>query len=304
MRLLVPACSDPILCTIYSGQVLSFPGRILPSGIEGIGVRLPNNGSLSAALSLTRKDLTRCSLLLQAASKLSDSIRNGNSLNQQSPDPGYCPETKLRALYSSHIPAGIYRETHPLLSISSQNWNSEELETDSDRTWFVSAMMLLPIAYGCVHLGTLNFVFPTSIERLLWKISCIILISCGASIGVYYFMVYATGLLSKLWRRFGFGRNKQIDQDTLTNAHNTIDNPLRFVKRQVYYWLTDDLLGRSQYAIEAMGFFEAMLFCIVCVLYCSARCYVVLESFISLRRVPIGVYQTPAGNFLNYIPHL
>jgi hypothetical protein len=41
-----------------------------------------------------------------------------------------------------------------------------------------------------------------------------------------------------------------------------------------------------------------------CVLYCAARFYVVLESFISLRNVPVGVYETPSGNFINYIPHL
>jgi hypothetical protein len=29
-----------------------------------------------------------------------------------------------------------------------------------------------------------------------------------------------------------------------------------------------------------------------------------VESFISLRHVPIGVYQTPPTNFMGYIPHL
>jgi hypothetical protein len=59
------------------------------------------------------------------------------------------------------------------------------------------------------------------------------------------------------------------------------------------------------------GFLKSMIVWIVvllgiffCVLYCAARIYVVLESFISLRHVPIGVYQTPSGNFINYIPHL
>lgn len=45
--------------------------------------------------------------------------------------------------------------------------------------------------------------------------------------------------------------------------------------------------------------------------YCSnvlvaaaARVYIVVESFISLRHVPIGVYQTPDSNFMDYVPHL
>ena len=53
-----------------------------------------------------------------------------------------------------------------------------------------------------------------------------------------------------------------------------------------------------------VDFIVYLLAIFFCVLYCAARIYVVLESFISLRHVPIGVYQNPSGNFINYIPHL
>jgi len=39
-------------------------------------------------------------------------------------------------------------------------------------------------------------------------------------------------------------------------------------------------------------------------LYIGARVFIVVESFISLRRVPIVVYQTPTTNFMGYIPPL
>ena len=43
-------------------------------------------------------------------------------------------------------------------------------------------------------------------------------------------------------------------------------------------------------------------FCInVLVVYSGARLYIVVESFISLRKVPIGVYYTPS--WLQMIPH-
>jgi hypothetical protein len=42
---------------------------------------------------------------------------------------------------------------------------------------------------------------------------------------------------------------------------------------------------------------------IVPLILCS-RAYIVIESFISLRHVPIGVYQTPQGNIMDYVPHL
>jgi hypothetical protein len=40
------------------------------------------------------------------------------------------------------------------------------------------------------------------------------------------------------------------------------------------------------------------------VAYCVARVFLIVESFISLRHVPIEVYQTPTSNFMSYIPHL
>jgi len=39
-------------------------------------------------------------------------------------------------------------------------------------------------------------------------------------------------------------------------------------------------------------------------LYVGARLYIVVGSFISLRHVPIGVYQTPSSNIIGNIPHL
>jgi hypothetical protein len=38
--------------------------------------------------------------------------------------------------------------------------------------------------------------------------------------------------------------------------------------------------------------------------FLCARAYIVIESFISLRHVPVGVYQTPQGNIMDYVPHL
>ena len=74
---------------------------------------------------------------------------------------------------------------------------------------------------------------------------------------------------------------------------------LSFVQIFFYYFDLLPLFLKSMivWIVVLLGIF-------FCVLYCAARIYVVLESFISLRHVPIGVYQTPSGNFIDYIPHL
>jgi hypothetical protein len=40
------------------------------------------------------------------------------------------------------------------------------------------------------------------------------------------------------------------------------------------------------------------------IVYLGARIYIVAESFLSLRHVPIGVYQTPDLNVMGMIPHI
>jgi hypothetical protein len=61
------------------------------------------------------------------------------------------------------------------------------------------------------------------------------------------------------------------------------------------------------YFSNIVGFVDAsstwILVTIFPVFLC-ARAYIVVESFISLRHVPIGVYQTPQGNIMDYVPHL
>jgi hypothetical protein len=58
------------------------------------------------------------------------------------------------------------------------------------------------------------------------------------------------------------------------------------------------MVGVRYYVIIGLSLFAALL------LYIAARVFVVVESFISLRHVPIGVYKTPDVNFMGYIPHL
>lgn len=50
--------------------------------------------------------------------------------------------------------------------------------------------------------------------------------------------------------------------------------------------------------------FAGWIFKFVVPVILCARAYIVVESFISLRHVPVGVYQTPQGNIMDYVPHL
>lgn len=203
-----PASKDPVVCTVYSGQVLSFPDQGLSSKI---GLQLPMfsknshqskgiSSNISAftyqdksvgssnwinVASLTKKDLRRLSLVSEWISKLE---ARGVTVRDMSFHHKENPQISLERIASLER----IHESEPALRITVANWTTEGLWQDAtpERMRFISVLCLLPTAYGCVHLGTLDFIFPTSIERLFWIISCIILIAGGAGMGVYWFIRY------------------------------------------------------------------------------------------------------------------
>jgi hypothetical protein len=69
------------------------------------------------------------------------------------------------------------------------------------------------------------------------------------------------------------------------------------LNREVSDWLEDVV-------ITSLFIGAAIAIISVAPLYIGARLFIVIESFISLRHVPVGVYLTPDKNFMSYIPHL
>jgi hypothetical protein len=125
--------------------------------------------------------------------------------------------------------------------------------------------LVMPVVYGGIHLSVWNFEFPTALEKLLWKI---------ASIGV----------AATLPVLFGLGLGMKI----LLEIGKMIVSIFRAQSKKK--WRD---VGERIYPY--MGYL-AIIF------YILARAYIIVESFVSLRRVPIGVYWTPA--WLQMIPHI
>ena len=166
---------------------------------------------------------------------------------------------------------------------------------------YPAALTLLPLAYGSVHLGALGLIFPTRIEKLSWEISCIILIAVAGGLGVMLLIFWAQSRSSAHSRR-------RRDAESGVHPLRTYDNPHNFLSHMASWVIHVILYGDGDWWV---GFFRRMsdrlwsvLLGIVGVAYCVARVFLIVESFISLRHVPIGVYQTPSGNFMSYIPHL
>jgi hypothetical protein len=147
----------------------------------------------------------------------------------------------------------------------------EDLTELSDwRLWTVLAMLvMLCAAYGGVHLSTWNFDFPTPLEQKLWRIACI-----ATVIG----SLFAPGLLSWSQEVFQYG---SIIDGTISELEEVCDGTS----------------GLQTFISLLAGI--ALLFSPVLL---AARVFLVVDSFISLRDVPLGVYATVP--WAQYIPHI
>ena len=146
------------------------------------------------------------------------------------------------------------------------------------------AAILIPAAYGGIHLSALSEMFPTPLESIFWKASCFTLLGFA----VLLFLSIAASSISVLVEEwYGSFSYKYPHLSKLVWP-----SVKKFYKR----------LALAIGWILIAGC--ACLLLVGAPLYVGARVFLVLESFISLRHVPIGVYKTPPTNFMSYIPHL
>jgi hypothetical protein len=133
--------------------------------------------------------------------------------------------------------------------------------------WFWFMLLACPLAYGGVHFAASNFHFPTPTEQLLWKIaSLLIMVGIPGSIVLMALNSVVFGCIG-LPKFPGLSESRSED--------------IVFV-----------VLGGA-FGIQILALVLA---------YSSARLFLIVESFISVRYLPIGVYVTI--DWSNYIPHL
>ncbi|KUJ21576.1 uncharacterized protein LY89DRAFT_714670 [Mollisia scopiformis] len=271
-----PRHDSKVVCRLISGQAL--PCGLGPdiSSVTSL-VYLLHPRDRICAVSLSQADIDRLNLTAKFIIKVIEG--------------GYDPFKETR-YHDSDLTAEFYKNTTTLgmfsrdastagiLALRSQNYDGSFLhDINSDSAYLASAMALIPTAYGCVHLGALSIIFPTTIERLLWKASCYYLIATAGVTALISLVIFANNMRRTVWRRHRPRPNNAGRRD-----HQRSSLDIRI----------DNGIG---YAI--LGFLGTIAFLYVC-----ARLYIVIESFVSLRHVPIGVYKTPSLNIMGNIPHL
>jgi hypothetical protein len=129
-------------------------------------------------------------------------------------------------------------------------------------------LLVICAAYGGVHLSTWNFDFPTPMEQKLWRIACI-----STFVGSFLNPVFWA-----LWELLFSIRVMQFKFEDLME--------------------TGDLFVWFMTVVAVFSLFAALFLPLII----AARFFLVVESFISLRDVPSGVYATVP--WAQYIPHI
>ena len=239
-----PSLHGPAVCSLISGQALEC----------GVGPAMSvhnlwdsqeehkHEGRLQ--ISLTSRDARRWTLAVRASN------RTGEELYFDSPKGSvnyFIYHTHSIFLDRKGLQAGFYAYFC--------SWASGGLV----------AALTICMFYGAAHATAWTFIFPTDVERLLWRIACIDTIAGVISLlAVFSVVVFVHEHGLKLLLKSFFTREPGM---------------MSFLYRLVI------LIGVLNFPF-----------------FILSRIYIITETFISLRHVQLGVYQTV--QWTDYIPHL
>ncbi|KAI9881126.1 MAG: hypothetical protein M1830_008284 [Pleopsidium flavum] len=239
-----PSLQGQAVCTLISGQALACGVGPAMSVHNLWGAQEEHQHEGHLQLSLTSRDVRRWTLAARASRKI------GEELYHDSP--------KGSVNYFTFYPHSIFLDRKGLQAgfyAYFCAWASGGL----------IAALIICMFYGAAHATAWKFVFPTDVERLLWRIACIDTIAGVISLlAIFSVVVFLHEHGYKLLLKSFFTREPGIMS----------------------------LLYRVVILIGILNFPFFIL----------SRIYIIIETFISLRRVQLGVYQTV--QWTDYIPHL
>lgn len=239
-----PSMHGPAVCSLISGQALEcgVGPAMSVHNLWGTQVEHQHGGHLQ--ISLTSRDVRRWTIAARA------SRRTGEELYRDSPKGSvnyFTFHNPSIFLDRKGLQAGFYAYFCA--------WASGGLV----------AALTICMFYGAAHATAWGFVFPTDVERLLWRIACIDTIAGVISLlAVFSVVVF-----------FHEHGHKLLLKSFFTREPGIMPLLYRFVI----------LIGLLNFPFFVLS-----------------RIYIITETFISLRHVQLGVYQTV--QWTEYIPHL
>ena len=180
-------------------------------------------------------------------------------------------------------------------------------------------LLLLGMFYGGIHLALWTYAFPTTAESLLWKISAVELLAMPVAIVIACVVATIITLINDSREAHKHEKEerkkaatKEVSQRLQVTKADQTTQQLPVPKERnrklghryptIWFWLTlvPTLVPIIPIAVFALALTLGILGGLL--LYLPARIFIIIESFISLRHVPVGVYTNLS--WAQYIPHL
>ena len=149
--------------------------------------------------------------------------------------------------------------------------------------------------YASVHIGGWNFPFPTEIERKLWHVATLGIISAMMTYWVVHFYAYA---IPEILRE----RQGEPPVENIYADYNTKQKPKSGFLPRVHYAL-GRLKNNSYPHDPSLDIpFRALIPILMCVVvYTSCRAFIIIEGFINLRALPPRTYI--CVEWSDFLPH-
>jgi hypothetical protein len=197
----------------------------------------------------------------------------------------------------------------------------------------VAMLCILSMSYGAIHLALWNYAFPTPAESILWKVATIEHFAAPVLI-VRYSLGFSGSFFKERAERKrkakGEAAEKEMKKTHLPSIVATLRKAQRLPNSSIFVEpkmvkevseafilgvpsvhdfinITTILLALAFFLLSCAffliyGVIIWAVFLSFVLVYLPSRIFIIIESFISLRRVPVGVYADLS--WTKYIPHL
>ena len=156
-------------------------------------------------------------------------------------------------------------------------------------------LFLLGMVYGALHLSLWNYKFATNVEKVSWRLSCVTITAYPAFFNFTFLMYVPMRLTPRV--RIGYRERRYISHLREENAKSK-----SILKKYSFSICWEYMRTGLDCGATMLLFLFMILVAIVGLVFVFARIFLVVESFISLRHVPMGVYLNVG--WVKYIPHL
>lgn len=164
------------------------------------------------------------------------------------------------------------------------NWPKIIAHSSTTKRWMLRAALALATGlYGCLHAVAWNTDYPSNFERILWRVSSLIIASSGALATPFFI------LLILLQRKIGKGAVKQAkgdeaDEEGEDDEEGEVEVELVYQSSE-WGFLADWVYFPGGFILSFLGAVGAS--------YVAARVFIIGEAFASLRILPVKAYETP-----------